>query len=203
MQLLLEKWIFSKFWESTVVHDSYYCRCFSLSPSSIIQNKIVLPFFQFWAFGRGSSNGISSEKKSRHHSFFFYNKMNWGQAWFIVGTKLSNLALHHYLWHRIFFESWGRGFEMKSKFAMMLCLFFSDLGKTKQKPETSINVCSLCITFFGHQALITCWTKQDFSIVKLLNEGFRNFVGSARSEELAKPCPVECRPPDHPDWLLC
>ena len=92
---------------------------------------------------------------------------------------------------------------MKSKFAMMLCLFFSDLGKTKQKPETSINVCSLCITFFGHQALITCSTKQDFSIVKLLNEGFRNFVGSARSEELAKPCPVECRPPDHPDWLLC
>ena len=141
--------------------------------------------------------------EEKQASFILYNKMNWGQAWFIVGTKSSNLALHHFLWHRLFFESWGRGFEMKSKFAMMLCLFFSDLGKTKQKPETSINVCSLCITFFGHQALITCSTKQDFSIVKLLNEGFRNFVGSARSEELAKPCPVECRPPDHPDWLLC
>ena len=70
VQLLLEKWIFSNFWESTVVHDSYYCRWFSLYPKIINQDKIVLPFFQFWTFERGSSNGISSEKKSRHHSFY-------------------------------------------------------------------------------------------------------------------------------------
>jgi len=33
--------------------------------------------------------------------------------------------------------------------------------------------------------------------------GPRNFVGAAYAEELKRQCPLECRPPEHTDWLQC
>ena len=33
--------------------------------------------------------------------------------------------------------------------------------------------------------------------------GTYNFVGSAGGMEINNTCPAKCRPPDHPEWLLC
>ena len=47
----------------------------------------------------------------------------------------------------------------------------------------------LVVIIFGNHALFI--------------EGPRNFVGAADDGELKRECPLECRPPEHPDWLQC